>query len=159
MSRDGRITRKIEFDAGHRIPLHDSKCRSVHGHRYVLEATICGPIIEQVGSDEGMVCDFGRLKDVMIEAVGGWDHSFLVYSGDDEVVSFLRRLPGQQFVIMSNIPTVENLARCAFGRIEAIVSHRGLRLVHVRLYETPNCWADVTEQEYHGENQVDVPRV
>ena len=34
------ITRKLEFDAGHRIPDHNSQCRNLHGHRYTLLITL-----------------------------------------------------------------------------------------------------------------------
>ena len=34
-----RITRRLEFDAGHRIPDHASQCRHLHGHRYAIEVT------------------------------------------------------------------------------------------------------------------------
>ncbi|MHB8760606.1 MAG: 6-pyruvoyl trahydropterin synthase family protein, partial [Thiobacillus sp.] len=34
------ITRRLEFDAGHRIPNHGSQCRHLHGHRYALEITL-----------------------------------------------------------------------------------------------------------------------
>ena len=37
-----RITRRLEFDAGHRIPDHASQCRHLHGHRYALEITLSG---------------------------------------------------------------------------------------------------------------------
>ena len=30
-------TRRIEFDAAHRILNHESKCKMLHGHRYVVE--------------------------------------------------------------------------------------------------------------------------
>ena len=40
------ITRKLEFDAGHRIPDHKSQCRNLHGHRYTLEITLVGAVIE-----------------------------------------------------------------------------------------------------------------
>jgi hypothetical protein len=40
-----RITRRLEFDAGHRIPDHASQCRHLHGHRYALEITLSGDII------------------------------------------------------------------------------------------------------------------
>ncbi len=32
-------TRRIEFDAAHRILNHESKCKMLHGHRYAIEAT------------------------------------------------------------------------------------------------------------------------
>jgi 6-pyruvoyltetrahydropterin/6-carboxytetrahydropterin synthase len=40
------ITRKLEFDAGHRIPDHKSQCRNLHGHRYTLEITLTGKVID-----------------------------------------------------------------------------------------------------------------
>ena len=32
-------TRKIEFDYGHRVFKHGSKCKHIHGHRGVIEVT------------------------------------------------------------------------------------------------------------------------
>ena len=39
------ITRRLEFDAGHRIPHHASQCRYMHGHRYAIEITLSGEVI------------------------------------------------------------------------------------------------------------------
>ena len=53
------ITRRLEFDAGHRIPHLKSQCRHLHGHRYALEVTLSGEIIQVEGvSEQGMVMDF-----------------------------------------------------------------------------------------------------
>ena len=58
-----RITRRLEFDAGHRIPNHDSQCRHLHGHRYALEVTLSGnPINVPGASSEAMVMDFSDVK-------------------------------------------------------------------------------------------------
>ena len=43
------ITRRLEFDSGHRIPDHQSQCRHLHGHRYAIEITLLGDIIRQTG--------------------------------------------------------------------------------------------------------------
>ena len=43
------ITRRLEFDAGHRIPDHKSQCRHLHGHRYVIEITLSGQVIDKAG--------------------------------------------------------------------------------------------------------------
>ena len=48
-----RITRRLEFDAGHRIPDHRSQCRHMHGHRYALEITLSGEVIAQAGDGQG----------------------------------------------------------------------------------------------------------
>ena len=85
------ITRKLEFDAGHRIPDHKSQCRNLHGHRYTLEITLTGAVIEVEGSsDNGMIMDFSDIKALAKEhLVDVWDHAFLVYEKDDKVREFL----------------------------------------------------------------------
>jgi len=103
------ITTKLEFDAGHRIPNHKSKCRNLHGHRYVMEITLRGDIVtEEKVSENGMVMDFSDVKRIAREqVVDVWDHAFLVYKEDS--------VYGNQLTL-----------------------HR------VRLYETPNSWADAS---------------
>ncbi|SDV50278.1 6-carboxytetrahydropterin synthase QueD [Chitinasiproducens palmae] len=141
------ITRRLEFDAGHRIPDHRSQCRNLHGHRYAIEITLTGELDDQAGSPErGMVMDFSAVKALANEhLVERWDHAFLVYQGDTEVAHFLASLPGHKTVVLDRIPTVENLARLAFEILAPVFAgHYGrhLTLTRLRLYETPNCWAD-----------------
>lgn len=141
------ITRRLEFDAGHRIPNHDSQCRHLHGHRYALEITLSGQIISAEGvSEQGMVMDFSAVKTIANETlVSRWDHAFLVYRGDAAVVAFLATLSGHKTVVLDVVPTAENLAAEAFRVLDAAyVDSYGnqLRLERVRLYETPNNWAD-----------------
>ncbi|MDG1445657.1 MAG: 6-carboxytetrahydropterin synthase, partial [Methylophilaceae bacterium] len=50
------ITTRLEFDSGHRIPNHNSQCRNLHGHRYVIEITLNGDIVQnEQTSEDGMV--------------------------------------------------------------------------------------------------------
>lgn len=142
-----KITRRLEFDAGHRIPQHGSQCRNLHGHRYVIEVSLAGDTVADAGSaSEGMVLDFSDIKSIVNERiVQRWDHAFLVYQGDETVRSFLESLPGHKTVVLPVIPTAENLARHAFDALAPLFDERyqgRLRLERVRLYETPNCWAD-----------------
>jgi 6-pyruvoyltetrahydropterin/6-carboxytetrahydropterin synthase len=145
-----QITRRIEFDAGHRIPNHASKCKNIHGHRYVLEATVLGAVqLDRGKSDDGMVVDFGDLKTMMNVEIGEpWDHAFLVASSDKEACDASAMMgQGHKTVFLTCVPTVENLAAIAFQKLDERIrttdvgSH--FELHHVRLYETPNCWADV----------------
>jgi 6-pyruvoyltetrahydropterin/6-carboxytetrahydropterin synthase len=145
------ITRRIEFDAGHRIPNHASQCRHLHGHRYAIEITLSGEIIGTEGSaEQGMVLDFSEVKRIANAViVDHWDHAFLVYRGDRAVVDFLASLPGHKTVVLPVVPTAENLAAEAFRLLdEAYLDTYGnlLRLQQVRLYETPNNWADAVCQ-------------
>ena len=145
-----QITTRLEFDAGHRIPNHKSQCRNLHGHRYVLEITLSGDIIKQKEvSEDGMVMDFSDVKKIARESVVDvWDHAFLVFKGDQVVLDFLNSLPNHKTVIFPTVPTAENMAAEAFKILknqyqDTYGNH--LKLERVRLYETPNSWADATK--------------
>lgn len=142
------ITRKLEFDAGHRIPDHKSQCRNLHGHRYTLLITLVGAVVEEEGqSDNGMIMDFSDIKALAkTHLVDLWDHAFLVYRNDTAVRQFLDSMPDHKTVVLDRIPTVENLARDAFDILKNVYQDRygtGLSLSKITLYETPNCWAEV----------------
>jgi len=141
------ITRRLEFDAGHRIPNHNSQCKHLHGHRYAIEITLSGDIIANEGqSEQGMVMDFADVKRIAREKlVDGWDHAFLAFRGDKAVCDFLASLPDHKTVVLDVVPTAENLAQAAFNILEPAyqdIYGNDLRLWRVRLYETPNNWAD-----------------
>jgi 6-pyruvoyltetrahydropterin/6-carboxytetrahydropterin synthase len=142
-----QITRRLEFDAGHRIPDHASQCRHLHGHRYAIEITLSGDIIEASGDPaNGMVMDFSQVKALAKEhLVDAWDHAFLAYRHDRAVVDFLATMPDHKTVLLDYVPTAENLARIAFGILATAYRHtygNHLKLERVRIFETPNCWAD-----------------
>lgn len=142
-----RITRRLEFDAGHRIPDHQSQCRHIHGHRYALEITLLGSVIEASGRpDNGMVMDFSEVKSIAKRhVVDVWDHAFLVWTNDTVVRNFLATISGHKTVTLDVVPTAENLASAAFKILDPLYRDsygNQLRLERVRLYETPNCWAD-----------------
>ena len=142
-----QITTRLEFDAGHRIPNHKSQCRNLHGHRYTLEITLSGEIIAtETASENGMVMDFSDVKAIARKSVVDvWDHAFLVYKNDLEVLNFLKTLANHKTVIFPTVPTAENMAAEAFKILKAEYQDtygNHLKLERVRLYETPNSWAD-----------------
>lgn len=136
-------TRRIEWDAMHRIPRHESRCASFHGHRYAAEITCVADELD----DRGRVVDFGVIK----ARVGGWvdarwDHTAILMENDPD--------PAAQFVAASNAvhgrpvywmggpPTAENIA-AELGRIaQDLLEDTGVRVVRIRLWETPNATAE-----------------
>ncbi|HEX5463630.1 MAG TPA: 6-carboxytetrahydropterin synthase QueD [Burkholderiales bacterium] len=142
------ITRRLEFDAGHRIQDHRSQCRHLHGHRYAIEITLSGTVIRRQGAPEdGMVMDFADVRAIAERVlVDKWDHAFLVHRGDAALLEFLNSIPGHKTVVLEHTATAENLAATAFGILDHAyrdVYGNQLRLEKVRLYETPNCWVDI----------------
>lgn len=157
------ITRRIEIDAGHRIPDHGSKCRNVHGHRYVIEAT-CKGALAPAGEQRGMVLDFGFLKDEMVKAIDApCDHGMILAADDPLLPAFM---PGEfksevatamaehgflqcfgpmgKLYVIPDVPTAECLARHWFGRLKQQVwerSEKQATLMRITVWETPNCSA------------------
>ncbi|HEX2828772.1 MAG TPA: 6-carboxytetrahydropterin synthase [Burkholderiales bacterium] len=147
-----RITRRLEFDSGHRIPNHRSRCRHLHGHRYALEVTLTGPVVATPGDPrEGMVLDFSEVKAIARRVVVDvWDHAFLAWREDQAVLDFLATIPDHRTVVFAAPPTAEHLAEAAFRLLEPAYRAEfgnALTLECVRLYETPNCWADALRSE------------
>lgn len=139
-----KCSRKIHFCAGHRVFKHESKCSNPHGHNYVMwvyaEADSLDPL--------GRVIDFSVLKD----KVGGWvdafwDHTFLVNINDKDLLNLLQRVPEtnkRPFMCTFN-PTAENMADHILNVVCPRVLHNtGVTVTKVRLYETENCFAEVT---------------
>ncbi len=136
-------TRRLCFEAGHRVYGHESKCANLHGHSYKVEVT--AESIRPWGLDDvGRVVDFSVLK----EKIGGWinehwDHSFLYFIEDDECLAFFTRNSRlKAFALLIN-PTAENLAHYILEIIAPqVLLNVSIRVTHVRVYETENCYAD-----------------
>src|SRR3990167_3440006 len=85
------ITKTFEFSYAHILPNHNGKCRKLHGHNAVVEVTVGSLDLQPGGSSEGMVMDFGDLKNIVKNLVlDKWDHFFLA-KGDEWVVEAARR--------------------------------------------------------------------
>jgi 6-pyruvoyltetrahydropterin/6-carboxytetrahydropterin synthase len=132
------LTRKVEFAASHHYHnpefSHEQnqrifgKCNNPngHGHNYTLEVTVKGSVDAQTG----FVVDLKQLKDIMNrEVVDALDHRYL----NKEVPEFA-----------TQIPTTENIAIAVWKRLRDKLNVA--KLHRVRIYETPDLWAD-----YYGE--------
>lgn len=109
------------------------KCarRNGHGHNYTLEVTVAG----DPDPETGFVVDLKWLKDVIErEVLAAYDHRHL-------------NLEVPEFAEKKVVPTTENIAISTWKRLEPAVSGvNGARLTRVRVYETPEIFA-----EYRGE--------
>ena len=142
------ISKEVEFDTGHRVPDHQSKCYNPHGHRYRVRATCEGQVVNEAGSsDNGMLVDFSDLKRWLTEYVHDrFDHAFVVYADDVTMRHALATDPLWNVVVVNYTPTAENLARDIFVRLALIIaSHwRGnMTLTKIELWETPTSVAVV----------------
>lgn len=143
------VTRDLEFDAGHRVLGHESKCAHLHGHRYKIEITVCGPELDPLGR----VVDFSVLKTI----VGGWidanwDHNMILNEEDPllhttsdedgESHYAARALCGRNPYVMSNKrnTTAEWLAVELCDMVGPLLP-KLMHISQVVVHETPNCRA------------------
>lgn len=139
------ITKEIEIDMAHRVPNHKSKCSNLHGHRYRIEVGVDDKIINDKGSsDEGMVIDFGDLKEIMMEEIDDkFDHNSVFYR-DDPISFAIKKVEDYQLKtpwFMNFIPTAENLAKYWYYLIKPRLEERGIKIKHVKVWETPTSTA------------------
>lgn len=131
-------TRRLEWDAMHRIPRHESKCAAFHGHRYAVELTCLAPL-----DTLGRVIDFGVVK----ELVGGWidanwDHTAILQRDDPDPaireIAASNERHGRPVYWMDVPPTAENMAVELARVATTLLGPTGVHLQRLRLWETPN---------------------
>ena len=134
------ISRRLEWDAAHRIPGHEGACKAIHGHRYVAEIEVSGPQMDALGR----IVDFSVLKTV----VGAWidrnfDHTAVFSRNDPEVttIAALNEKVGRPVYWLDSPPTAEALVEELARIIPDLLAPHGITLEAVKLWETPNCWA------------------
>lgn len=143
------ITRKFEWDSGHRVLGHEGKCKNLHGHRYVAEVTVISPELDSLGR----VIDFGVLKKLIGDWIDeNWDHNFLCHP-EDALVELWKISVGPTSIFAGKAPyvfppgqnpTAENIAWVLFSNCVGLLRPHQITVQKVRVYETPNCWADHT---------------
>lgn len=133
-------TRRMEFDAGHRVLRHEGKCKYLHGHRYVVEATFEAPELDSLGR----IVDFGEIKRLL----GGWidthwDHTTILWDEDRALGEAVAKETAQKIYYLPANPTAENMARYLMEKIcPQLFNGSALTCCRLRLYETPNCYAE-----------------
>ncbi|MEM7235991.1 MAG: 6-carboxytetrahydropterin synthase [Planctomycetota bacterium] len=135
------LTRRVNFCASHRYHREAwsvEKNREVfgpcnnpygHGHNYSLEVTIGGTIDRETG----MVMNLRDVDEVLRrEVVKVFDHRFVN-----------KEVPGFD----TTVPTTENIAIYIWEKVRPFFDTENSFLERVRLYETPEIYADVLREE------------
>jgi 6-pyruvoyltetrahydropterin/6-carboxytetrahydropterin synthase len=135
------ITRKIEFDAAHRIIDHESKCKYLHGHRYVLEVSFSCNKLDSLGR----VVDFGLVKTIIKNWIDdNFDHTTILSNNDKKLGQEIENLTHQKIYYLNSNPTAENIALYLKQEIlPSLFQKSDFRIEKLKLYETPNCWVEV----------------
>lgn len=135
------VTRRFHFESAHFLPhvREGHKCRAMHGHNYVGEVELfCAVSDLDKGppTERGFVMDFWDIDKIL---------ALILQKVDHKVLNHVEGLEN---------PTAENIARWFWHRIEVLLANHleslpdescddRVRLNKIRIYETPDCWAEV----------------
>lgn len=124
-----RVTREFTFDAAHYLPGYDGDCSRMHGHTYKMHVTVSMPESSMI-ENKGMVMDFKVLNDIVKKHIISMvDHKLLNES-----------LP-------VSITTAEIMVCYFLDKLRATpeLVEKGMRVDSVKLWETPNSFAEVAD--------------
>lgn len=143
-----RVTKQFKFETAHRlVSSYSQKCQSIHGHSYLCRLTL----EEHNLNEDGMVMDFGEVKNKINHLFESWDHSLMLWSKDPmcQIMLAGNEIVPQRLVFVDYNPTAENMA---FHVYRACVE-LGLPVETVEIQETATGWATANRlRPFVGEN-------
>ncbi len=126
------VRKVFRFEAAHILTTAFSKCcQRVHGHSYVVEVFLANAIL----NPDGMVEDFGKVKEVVGPILEAWDHKLIKQDDDDDYCG------PDEVVLVDFNPTAENMARNIYRRAKKSLPC----LFKIRVHETTTGWAEYEE--------------
>jgi len=142
-----RIRKKFQFEAAHVLPsAYSEDChKNIHGHSYTVEVFLKSTGLNQ----DGMVLDFGFLKQWINEVKDQWNHALFLPSGRMKLGEGIRnQLPDQKILYMHQ-PTAEYMASALFCSLNVWLDRQTIitpcLVDRVRVHETATGWAEYSE--------------
>ena len=100
-------------------------------------------MIELTGDPDanGMVMDYFDMKTIIEPIIDNFDHAFMVYENDFEVIEALEKLNSRKVVVEFET-TAENICLYILKRIKNSELPKNVKAVKVRVMETDNSYAE-----------------
>lgn len=155
------IIRKLfKLELAHQLHSCYSACckETIHGHSYTLEVFFASQELDQ----DGMVVDFGEIKDLLNGYVASWDHSLVLC--DKMSIAYLQMLEkyNKNLKIVSYNPTAENMANDIYWSIARLIqphleaTQRKFQLWKILLHETDKGYAEYQPMQFEEKAWKDV---
>lgn len=129
---------------------HPERCRFPHGHTRTVEVVIAGSQL----NEDGMLVDFKALKRAVAAHIERYDHAMAVNSQDPALPFLKQTYPDDAIIVFENEePTTEAMAREIYEHVANVfaagfqdgpyhIPAGEARVERVRVWETPNSWAE-----------------
>jgi 6-pyruvoyltetrahydropterin/6-carboxytetrahydropterin synthase len=144
------ISRKGNFDSGHRVMNERMKCFNIHGHTYLYELEFEFNEMEEIG----YAIDFKEIKRVGCQWIDDiLDHGMILNPQDTKLIETTKEYGSKLWLMSLNgkdaycNPSVENIAKEVFLAMMVLFQPyaSSLKIHKVTIYETPNCWTQCTK--------------
>jgi 6-pyruvoyltetrahydropterin/6-carboxytetrahydropterin synthase len=119
------ITVYSHFSGAHRLRYLRGRCEALHGHNWKIEASVVSNRLNR----EGIVLDFGILKDKVADILKTLDHTYL-----NELPFFKKKEPSS-----------ENIAKYIFDKLKKELTRYPVKLNKVTAWES-----DTSSAAYFG---------
>lgn len=133
------IGKELRLECAHNLPKHKNadgspgKCSRLHGHSYLLQIWVRGPIDPATG----MVMDFAELSEILdIHVDKVLDHRYI------NEVFLAYQWPGEA--------TAENVARFIWQQVETHLPEH-INIERIKLWETVKYNVEITSFDYFPE--------
>ncbi len=138
-----RITKEFKFESAHALLGYDGPCKNIHGHSYKLAVTVIGePLNDTTSPKNGMVMDFGVLKQIVNESiVKPFDHALVLNTNTKNVNSLEVKSLSEKLILVNYQPSCENFLIDFAERIKNKLPEN-IELFSIRLNETSNSYAE-----------------
>jgi len=123
------VCAQAHYDSAHFLANYEGKCSRLHGHRYVIEAAVQSPDLDE----SGIAFDFADLKGLLKALADELDHQNL---------NDLPQFDGVE-------TSAENQAKYFYDELKARLPDPMARgLVYTRVWEGPTQWAAYSESAW-----------
>ena len=126
--------------------MHESKCRNLHGHTYIIEVTASADELDSLGR----IIDFGVIKEKLGTWLDeNWDHGFLLFEEDPLATLWTSKdgvcdpsLEDHKHFLLPYNPTAENIAKYLLLEVSPeLFKDTDVEIIAIVVHETPNCKA------------------
>ncbi|HRH02037.1 MAG TPA: 6-carboxytetrahydropterin synthase QueD [Bacteroidia bacterium] len=135
------VAKEFKWEAAHRLPRHNGKCKHLHGHSYKM-------VVEFEGEPDetGMVMDFNVLKSLVQPIVDQLDHTTIIAKSDVELrETFLAK--SWKYFEMEKESTAENLCALILDFITKnnlqLLRTNSIRAICIKISETASAYASL----------------
>lgn len=140
------VLENMDAHACHRLDGHKGKCKFLHGHTYRIDVALEAHTLD----DMDMVVDFGDVKKCIKTWIdNNFDHAFIYDENDPVSLDILKVLENfglrKRTFKMSGKPTAENMSNMLYDIFDIFIEqqfgYKGVRLIGVKVWETPKAYA------------------